>query len=211
MGTYLEAPISIRLMMGAVGTFGGLISDADTKSSALGRFLPNIWHKLTPGHRRFTHSLAYCVMVFGLALLLQSWGVRMELWEAPKLPYLPIALLAGVVTHLFADGLTVQGVPLLYPFYKGSFRLLGPLSLRTGSGVEPAVVTMLLSIGIAYVAMPYTQGFSDMFVTPAIFAIRTEKLVVFMVTVAMSALVLTIYSFSRSTAIKRRRTVSRRR
>jgi membrane-bound metal-dependent hydrolase YbcI (DUF457 family) len=40
------------------------------------------------------------------------------------------------MSHLFADSLTIQGAPLFYPFYKRSFRLLGPLSLRTDSGVE---------------------------------------------------------------------------
>jgi len=38
------------------------------------------------------------------------------LWDEPKLHYAPSALL---------DGLTVKRVPLFYPLYKRSFRLLG--------------------------------------------------------------------------------------
>lgn len=211
-GTYLEAPFTTRCIMGTFGAFGGLISDADTKSSILGRHLPDFWHKLTPGHRKFTHSLPYCALVLALALLVQWWGQIGDPWNTLEFPYYPIALATGVMTHLFADSLTVQGVPLFYPFAKKfRFKPLGPLSFRTGSEVEPAVVTILLSIGVAYALMPFTDGIADMFVAPTILGIQTESLIVFMASAVVSAVVLTLYSLSKKTNFKRRRSKSRRR
>ena len=202
-GVYLDAPVTTLFAMGMVGTFGGLLPDADTKSSLLGRLLPNWWHKLTPGHRGITHSLLYCGGVLGLALLLQWWGWQAEWWEMPEHPYMPVALTVGALTHLFADGLTVQGVPLFYPIFKRRIKLLGPFSFRTGSGVEPTVVTVLISIAIAYLLMPYIQGITDIIATPTIMGMDVENVLLFLVTVAANALVLTVYSRSKSAKSRR--------
>ena len=207
-GTYLEAPIGIRILMSAVGTFGGLLPDIDTKSSLLGRHLPHFWHKITPGHRGLTHSLLYCAVVYGILFWLlatiQPWLESAHLSVLTDRPYIPIAVTVGALTHLFADSLTVQGVPFFYPFSKRKIRLLGPLSFKTGSGVEPAVVTMLLSIAVAYVLMPYTGGIVDMINTPTILNVRTDKVIVFAITVVTSAVVFTLYLLSKSTYPKRR-------
>lgn len=211
-GTYLEAPFTTQLVMAAIGTFGGLLPDADTKSSLLGRLLPNFWHKLTPGHRGLTHSLLYCAAAFGVALALQLWWQSIGLLEEREHFYYPIALTVGALTHLFADSLTVQGVPFFYPFWKRKIKLLGPLSFKTGSRVEPAVVTVLLAIAAAYVLMPHTDGFVETIDTPAILGPQTEQILLFMTLTAVSALVFTVYSRSRKPAkSKRRKSKSRRR
>ena len=207
-GTYLDAPLATRCIMGAVGAFGGLLPDADTKSSILGRLLPNWWHKLTPGHRGITHSFLYCAVVFGLSFWLvaaiQPWGQSVGLWGILEYPYLPIALTAGMLTHLFADGLTVQGVPFFYPFTKRKLKLLGPLSFKTGSGVEPIVVKILISVAVAYVLMPFTDKIVDMLDTPLDYGIRTDVVIVFIAIVILSIFGLTVYSYGTSPTFKRR-------
>jgi inner membrane protein len=192
--------------MAAVGAFGGLLADADTQASFLGRLLPLVWHKVTPGHRRITHSLFYTAFVFAAALGVQLWGAAKGVWGAPGKPFVPLALTAGLLSHLIADGLTDQGVPLFYPLWKRHFRLLGPFSFTTGTAAERVAVVALLSLAGGYVFRPLAKWvFGDTFHTPELWGLRTEPLLVFVTTVVVCALLLVLYSLSRSGKPRRRR------
>ena len=90
---------------GIVAGLAALLPDLDHPHSAVGRLLPRWWHRLTPGHRGPTHSLAWCL---ALAVL--------------------------------ADGLTVAGVPLWWPFRRRRAVFLGALAFRTRSWPEALVV-----------------------------------------------------------------------
>lgn len=203
-GTYIEAPLTLRVIMAGAGAFGGLLSDIDSKSSLMGRFVPNILHRFIK-HRGITHSLLFAGIVYAVAWLVQYAGAKYGLWDVPAQAYIPLALAVGTATHLFADGLTIQGVPLLAPLSKKRFRLLGPFSFRTDSAVEPAVVIVLLAIAAAYVLLPYAGPVFDGIDTPHVFGIETEKPIVFMGTFVASLLFLGLYSKSRSSSRKRRR------
>lgn len=201
-GTYIEAPLTVRVIMAGVGVFGGLLPDIDSKSSLMGRFVPNILHRFIK-HRGFTHSLLFVGIVYAVAWLVQYAGAKYALWDTPTQAYVPLALAVGTATHLFADGLTIQGVPLLAPLSKKRFRLLGPFSFRTGSAVEPAVVIVLLAVAAAYVLLPYAGQVFDGIDTPHVFGIETEKPIVFIGTFVASLLFLGLYSKSRSSSRKR--------
>jgi hypothetical protein len=51
----------------------------------------------------------------------------------PAAPLLALAVLAGSLSHVLADGLTVAGVPLWWPFRRRRNVFLGALAFRTRS------------------------------------------------------------------------------
>jgi membrane-bound metal-dependent hydrolase YbcI (DUF457 family) len=58
----------------------------------------------------------------------------------PAAPLLALAVLAGSLSHVLADGLTVAGVPLWWPFRRRRSVFLGALAFRTRSWAEALVV-----------------------------------------------------------------------
>ena len=87
----------------------------------------------TVGHRTLTHSLLG-VAIFTLLMWALLGGY----------PDFFIALVAGYVSHVFADALNTRGVPLLWPMGR-SFRIVG---IRSGGAVEFAV-----ALGVFFFAL----------------------------------------------------------
>jgi len=129
---------------GIVRGLAGLLPDVDHPHSAVGRLLPRWWHRLTPGHRGPTHSLVWC-----LALALAAHLVGAAMSGEPIGPLLALAVLAGSLSHVLADGLTVAGVPLWWPFRRRRTVFLGPLAFRTRSWAEALVVLGVVA-GVGY-------------------------------------------------------------
>src|SRR5918994_2187576 len=120
---------------GIVAGLAGLLPDIDHPHAAVGRMLPRWWHRLTPGHRGPTHSLVWCLAVAVLAYVGNT-----ALNGEPAGPLLALAVLAGSLSHVLADGLTVAGVPLWWPFRRRRAVFLGVLAFRTRSWPEALVV-----------------------------------------------------------------------
>jgi inner membrane protein len=120
---------------GVVACLAAVLPDLDHPNSVVGRLLPRWWHRLTPGHRGVTHSLAWC-----LALALLGHAVQGLLADGEPGPLLALALLAGALSHVLADGLTVAGVPLWWPLRRRHVVFLGVLAFPTHSWRETAVV-----------------------------------------------------------------------
>jgi inner membrane protein len=128
---------------GIVAGLAGLLPDIDHPHAAVGRLLPRWWHRLTPGHRGPTHSLAWC-----LALAAAVHAANSALNGAGAGPLLALAVLAGSLSHVLADGLTVAGVPLWWPFRRRRAVLLGALAFRTRSWAEALVVAgVVVAVG----------------------------------------------------------------
>jgi membrane-bound metal-dependent hydrolase YbcI (DUF457 family) len=72
----------------------------------------------TPGHHGPTHSLVWCL------------GLAVAVYVANS----------GSLSHVLADGLTVAGVPLRWPFRRRRSVFLGALAFRTRSWAEVLVV-----------------------------------------------------------------------
>ena len=113
---------------GIVGALAGLLPDVDHPHAAVGRLLPRWWHRLTPGHRGPTHSLVWC-----LGLAAAAYAANSVANGEPAGPLLALAVLAGSLSHVLADGLTVVGVPLWWPFRRRRSVFLGALAFRTRS------------------------------------------------------------------------------
>jgi membrane-bound metal-dependent hydrolase YbcI (DUF457 family) len=90
---------------GIVAGMAALLPDLDHPHSAVGRLLPRWWHRLTPGHRGPTHSLIWC-----LGLAVAAYAGNSAVNGEPAAPLLALAVLAGSLSHVLADGLTVAGV-----------------------------------------------------------------------------------------------------
>jgi inner membrane protein len=129
---------------GVVGGLAGLLPDIDHPHAAVGRLLPRWWHRLTPGHRGPTHSLAWC-LALALAVHLAGGAVNGERAG----PLLALATLAGSLSHVLADGLTVAGVPLWWPLRRRRIVFLGVLAFRTRSWTEALVVLGVVA-GVGY-------------------------------------------------------------
>lgn len=88
----------------------------------------------TFGHRTLTHSLlSVGILYLGAWMLLGGDSS------------LPLALVAGYASHLFADALNPRGVPLFWPLDR-CFRIV-PLGIRAGGPAELAVA--LGALGVA--------------------------------------------------------------
>jgi inner membrane protein len=90
---------------GIVAALAGLLPDVDHPHAAVGRLLPRWWHRLTPGHRGPTHSLVWC-----LGLAVAAYVANSAVDGEPAGPLLALAVLAGSLSHVLADGLTVAAV-----------------------------------------------------------------------------------------------------
>lgn len=201
-GSVVEAPIGTRAFMIGIGVLGGLLSDADTESSILGKLLPKWWHRLTPGHRRFTHSLFYVGLMFAMAYAVQYAGVGLaHIWKDPNLPYGPIALAAGVVAHLFADMLTEMGVPLFYPLWKKRIRLPKMLRMTTGTDAEDRAVFAIMLLVVAYVLLPLgLMLFGGIVNAPLVMGHSTEPAIVYVLLALIAWIVQKTYVVLRAKA-----------
>jgi membrane-bound metal-dependent hydrolase YbcI (DUF457 family) len=64
-----------------------------------------------------------------VAAVALAWTPQLDL------SYIPVAVLVGVLSHLLGDGITKQGIPLLWPLERKNYRLArmtagGPLEVR---------------------------------------------------------------------------------
>jgi inner membrane protein len=142
----LGGPLALS---GLLTGLAALLPDVDHPHSLVGRMLPRWWHRLTPGHRGPTHSLAWCA---GLALLV--WAAQSLAAGQPAAPLLATALAVGTLSHVLADGLTVAGVPLWWPVRRRRLVFLGALAFRTHSWAEVVVVGVAVAGTAWWVAHP---------------------------------------------------------
>lgn len=126
------APLTAQdpaLMLGA-GTIGALLPDICHSGSKIGRTLPLLSKLINTlvGHRTFTHSLLFLVIV---GFLLNRFIANEALFWG---------MLAGMISHYILDMATKNGIKLLFPF-KLTVRF--PLTIKTGGAGESAVFAVL--------------------------------------------------------------------
>lgn len=125
------AGLAAAAIVAPIGAIAALLPDLDEPGSTLGKLLPRWWHRLTPGHRRSTHSLLAVALV---GLLVHFVVTRFGFGGLT----VTVLVVVGMLSHLAADGITDHGVPLLWP-WRQHFGL--PL-FRTGTWPEHAVVSL---------------------------------------------------------------------
>lgn len=132
--------------------FGALLPDMDSTAAdiwdsiPLGSAVGQIASRAAFGHRNLTHSILGVAAFGGLAWWLMQkipgyWGIEMVwMWRA---------FMIGYVLHLLADGLTEEGIPLLWPA-KGMFgfppRPLQHLRIVSGGWFENLLIFPALNL-----------------------------------------------------------------
>jgi len=139
---------------------GGVFPDIDQPTAPFWRNLPighlfgKAFDKLLGGHRFLTHSL------LGLALTgwLFHWLLHMLNLLVPKMDASIVwwAFMIGVVSHLFMDLLTKEGIPLLLPIpVKFGLPPLKALRITTGKLAEKGLFLLILAFDIWFCAEHY--------------------------------------------------------
>lgn len=141
------ATIIVALIANLIGT---LLPDIDQASNRLWDMLPagntigKVLKNILLGHRTISHS------VVGIALV--YYGMN---WLIPKLlnniyiqvNLVIISLLIGYISHLLADGLTEEGLPLLWPIkYKFGFPPFRKWRITTGKWFENWIIFPAVTI-----------------------------------------------------------------
>ena len=101
--------------------------------------------RLFGGHRALTHTLlAWLIVTFWAGLYFRGNGFA-------------VAVSIGYLSHLIADMLTPQGVPLLWPVYRKRVRLLpAAFAIRTGSAIETLAV---IAVGVMAIVRSWPPKF----------------------------------------------------
>lgn len=141
-------PVSLNLfttigcLMG--GVVGALIPDMDQATNRLYDLLPagnitgRVLRHLMIGHRTLSHSILgiyifYKLLQFLIPKFLNPLYIDTNL--------VIISLMIGIISHLFADALTKEGVPLFFPLkIKVGIPPVKSLRMTTGKFVENIIV-----------------------------------------------------------------------
>lgn len=134
----VAAPTLTLSIKGAVAGFvvaalASFLPDLDHHKSTVGRYFPRWFRRLLGGHRMGSHSL---IAIGG------SWWLAGYLLENPILAN---AILVGWASHVVLDLLTVDGVGLLYPLTRTTFRIGW---IVTGSRTEDRFVVCMKVLGV---------------------------------------------------------------
>jgi len=135
------ATIIVALVANLVGT---LLPDIDQASNRLWDMIPGgneigkLLKRVLMGHRTVSHSLIGIMVVY--------WGMGWLLNRLLNNNFVDInavfmALMIGYISHLAADGLTEEGLPLLWPIkWKFGFPPIKSWRIKTGKWFENWVV-----------------------------------------------------------------------
>ncbi len=136
-------------------TVASLLPDIDHPQSAIGRLVKPLstWLNRHYGHRTITHS--------ALALLVSTLIFALIEKIITGLNTLSLIYFYAYLSHLILDMMTLQGVPLLYPFYKNPFVLPGNPSfrLRTGDVKAEAIIFCIFTLLGIWLKPLFNEGF----------------------------------------------------
>ena len=133
---YLETKsVAVGLGVICATIIGNLFPDIDNNKSLIGskiKIISTITNKFF-GHRGFLHSPMLAALIFFLL------SRRLQ----GEIIYIGQSFVFGLIGHLLLDSLTTGGIPLMYPFSRKRFRIL---KIKTGSKIEPIVLTIAISL-----------------------------------------------------------------
>lgn len=125
------------VILTGAGIAGALIPDICHSGSKIGRKMPVTSRivNLIFGHRSFTHSLLFLVI---MAFLLKAF-----------LPYdtITAGIIVGMASHYILDMGTKRGIQLFFPI---DFRVRFPVTTKTGSMVENLIFSLLSLLAFYY-------------------------------------------------------------
>lgn len=132
---------------------GALLPDIDQASNRLWDLLPGgnligeVLKNLFGGHRAVTHSVIGVVVVYKLIAWLIPQLLNPNFVDSQLVV---VALMIGYVSHLVLDGLTEEGLPLMFPLkINFGFPPIKSWRIKTGKWFEnwvvfPAIIIYLI-------------------------------------------------------------------
>lgn len=135
--------------------FAALLPDIDHTKSIIGKIFYPISVRINRryGHRTITHSLVF--LVFSSALL--------AAFQAALFPSFPAVQLYAIAlsSHIIFDMMTIQGVPLFYPFIKNPCVLPGDpgMRIRTSDIRQEAIVMCVFIVSAVFLQPLFKNGF----------------------------------------------------
>lgn len=162
-------PMSLATLAVTIGAnfIGGLAPDLDQSTSTLwkhfrgGRILGPLLSPVLGGHRLISHSLV------GLALAGWLGNLCLNLISEVLIVNINIVwwgFMIGIVSHLFTDALTREGIPLLFPLpLNFGFPPIKRLRITTGKNFEKGLIYPGLMILNGYWFFNYSSKYLDFF------------------------------------------------
>lgn len=138
--------VTLATTLTALGAnmIGGLLPDIDNATSDIwdkirgGNMIAKIVKPFVGKHRMFSHSLLGLFVVSFLLNLLLKWMGTFVLVDMEIIWW---SVMIGIVSHLITDGMTKQGIPLLFPLpFDFGFPPFKFLRMKTGGFFETWVI-----------------------------------------------------------------------
>lgn len=141
----------LALIFNAIGSIAPDLDQASNRLWTLipgGNWLGKWLNNLFGGHRAISHSILGTYLFYWLTLwlmtrLLNSMYVNIEV--------VVLSMMVGYVSHIAIDGITEEGVPLLWPLpWKVGFPPIRSWRIKTGKWFEKLIVFpgILIYIGV---------------------------------------------------------------
>lgn len=141
-------------------SLGSLAPDLDNEDNVIYSLVPagrkvisEVFERVFGKHRSISHSiLGICILGWGSGWLIDhipdaNGFDRVALWYA---------FMISFVIHLFADFLTKDGIPLLWPWkYRFGFPPFKFMRIKTGGWIEDYVVNSLLILANLIITVLY--------------------------------------------------------
>lgn len=132
-----------------------IIPDIDHTKSLIGKsFYPLArWIDRRYGHRTITHSLLFLVFLSFISFTLERYFSESYTYST--------ILFFSVLSHFILDMITVQGIPLCYPFYRNPCVIPGNPSMRINTNDKRAeLIAFALFVLVGFTAIDlFQQGF----------------------------------------------------
>lgn len=145
-----ESPYTIGLTV-----FASILPDIDHTKSLIGKlFFPiSKWLSVKFGHRTITHSLLFFIACTVLFLFSEKVFFNSSSYT--------LIFSFALLSHLVLDMLTVQGIPLFYPFARNPCVIPANPDLRINSGnIKSEGIALFLFTGMALFMQPlFANGF----------------------------------------------------
>lgn len=153
---------ALALVLFFSSLLGASAPDLDTPTGGLwekvpaGSLIGRIVHPIfIGGHRHLSHS------VIGLGIFAWLFHLFLILLDFNSSPLILTAFILGYISHLFADGLTEEGVPLLFPLeYHFGFppAPFEKVRIKTGKWFENLVIYPAVNIAVLVIVIEYLQN-----------------------------------------------------
>lgn len=133
---------------------GALIPDMDQAGNNLWNLFPGgtnfgrLFRRIFYRHRTITHSLLGVFIIYSLLSILIYKIINIQFVNPEILLH---ALMIGYISHLLADSLTEEGLPLLFPF-KLTFGIppIRSIRIKTGRWFENLIVFPSVWVYVIY-------------------------------------------------------------